>query len=236
MTGELFLILGKCIGAALTAILASFSAVAVFNGMPPKWLTDYGESPSEELLDRSKPRLKKHPWAYVIGLALSLVFIRLVMIDYRVFACGVLMMWSLTVISLCDFKYKIIPDQMIFLLAVSGIGFIPFVESWKTHFIGLVLGGGIILLIAIIARLAIGKDAIGGGDVKLFAALGISLGARGIFIVFILTMLIMAFHGLFLLSTKKLALKDALPMAPYVAVATSIYLALLWNFQFTLEI
>ncbi|XVG96181.1 prepilin peptidase [Eubacteriales bacterium KG127] len=236
MTGELIIILGKCIGAALTAILAGFSAVAVFNGMPPKWLTDYGEKPSDELLDRSKPRIQNYPWAYVIGLTLSLVFIRMVMIDYRFFACGVLMMWSLAVISLCDFKYKIIPDQMILLLAVSGIGFIPFVESWKTHFIGLVIGGGAMFVIAIIARLVMGKDAIGGGDVKLFAALGISLGARGIFIVFILTMLITAFHGITLISRKKLALKDALPMAPYVAVAVSIYLAVLWNFQFTLEI
>ena len=55
MVDEIIFTLGKSMGAALVAVLAGFSAVAIFNGMPPGWLTDYGETPSEELLDRSKP-------------------------------------------------------------------------------------------------------------------------------------------------------------------------------------
>ena len=221
MIDEIIFTLGKSMGAALVAVLAGFSAVAIFNGMPPSWLTDYGETPSEELSDRSKPRINRNPWAYILSVAMSLAFIKFIFIDYRFFACGVVLMWALAVMSLSDAKYRIIPDQFVILAFISGFGLI---------------GGGIMCLVAILSKLALKQIAVGGGDIKLFAALGICLGAKGVIAVMILTCLIMGIHALFKIGKGELSLKDSLPMVPYIFISTGLYLSIIWELQLNLEI
>src|SRR3712207_8840817 len=39
--------------------------------------------------------------------------------------------WLLMEMAICDIKYRIVPDQLNILLAVSALGFIPFMDSWK---------------------------------------------------------------------------------------------------------
>lgn len=236
MVNEIIFTLGKSIGAALVAFLAGFSAVAVFNGMPPKWLTDYDKEPAPEIMDRSRPRVKRRPWAYVLSVALALVFIKIIMIDYRFFACGGLMMWTLAVMTLADAKYKIIPDQMIIACAVCGIGFIPFVDSWKDQLLGLLIGGGFMFVVALISRLAWKEAAVGGGDIKLFAAIGIGLGVRGVAAVMVMTVIFMAIHAVFKLGAKKTGMGDSMAMVPYIFVSTGLYLSFIWELQLTLEI
>ena len=236
MIDEIIFTLGKSMGAALVAVLAGFSAVAIFNGMPPGWLTDYGETPSDELLDRSKPRVNRNPWAYILSIAMALAFIKFIFVDYRFFACGVVLMWSLAVMTLADAKYKIVPDQLIVLAFISGFGFIPFVDSWRDQMLGLLIGGGVMFLISAIAKLAIKQMAVGGGDIKLFAALGICLGAKGVVAVMILTCFIMGIHALFKMGKRELSLKDSLPMVPYIFVSTGLYLSIIWEIQLNLEI
>lgn len=236
MIDEIIFTLGKSMGAALVAVLAGFSAVAIFNGMPPSWLTDYGETPSEELSDRSKPRINRNPWAYILSIVLSLAFIKFIFIDYRFFACGIVLMWALAVMSLSDAKYRIVPDQFIILAFISGFGFIPFIDSWQAQLIGLLIGGGIMFLVAILSKFAFKQMAVGGGDIKLFAALGICLGAKGVVAVMILTCFIMGIHALFKIGRGELSIKDSLPMVPYVFVSTGLYLSIIWELQLNLEI
>lgn len=236
MIDEIIFTLGKSMGAALVAVLAGFSAVAIFNGMPPGWLTDYGETPSDELLDRSKPRVNRNPWAYILSIVLALAFIKFIFIDYRFFACGAVLMWSLAVMALADTKYQIVPDQLIILAFISGFGFIPFVDSWKDQMLGLIIGGGVMFLISAIAKLVMKQMAVGGGDVKLFGALGICLGAKGVIAVMVLTCIIMGIHALFKMGKRELSLKDSLPMVPYIFVSTGLYLSIIWEIQLNLEI
>lgn len=236
MVDEIIFTLGKSMGAALVAVLAGFSAVAIFNGMPPGWLTDYGETPSEELLDRSKPRINRNPWAYILSVVLSLAFIKFIFVDYRFFACGVVLMWALAVMSLSDAKYRIVPDQFIILAFISGFGFIPFIDSWQAQLIGLLIGGGIMLLVAVLSKLALKQIAVGGGDIKLFAALGLCLGVKGVVAVMILTCLIMGIYALFKMGKGELSIKDSLPMVPYIFVSTGLYLSIIWELQLNLEI
>lgn len=236
MVDEIIFTLGKSMGAALVAVLAGFSAVAIFNGMPPGWLTDYGETPSEELLDRSKPRINRNPWAYILSVVLSLAFIKFIFVDYRFFACGVVLMWALAVMSLSDAKYRIVPDQFIILAFISGFGFIPFIDSWQAQLIGLLIGGGIMLLVAVLSKFALKQIAVGGGDIKLFAALGLCLGVKGVVAVMILTCLIMGIYALFKMGKGELSIKDSLPMVPYIFVSTGFYLSIIWELQLNLEI
>lgn len=236
MVDEIIFTLGKSMGAALVAVLAGFSAVAIFNGMPHGWLTDYGETPSEELLDRSKPRINRNPWAYILSVVLSLAFIKFIFVDYRFFACGVVLMWTLAVMSLSDAKYRIIPDQFVILAFISGFGFIPFIDSWQAQLIGLLIGGGIMLLVAVLSKFALKQIAVGGGDIKLFAALGLCLGVKGVVAVMLLTCLIMGIYALFKMGKGELSIKDSLPMVPYIFVSTGLYLSIIWELQLNLEI
>ena len=91
-------------------------------------------------------------------------------------------------------------------------------------------------LVAILSKLALKQIAVGGGDIKLFAALGICLGVKGVVAVMILTCFIMGIHALFKIGKGELSLKDSLPMVPYIFVSTGLYLSIIWELQLNLEI
>ena len=70
----------------------------------------------------------------------------------------------------------------------------------------------------------------GGGDIKLFFALGLILGVGGILIVFAMTALLSSGHFVLLLARKKLKRTDTVPMVPYIAASAGIYLVFLWGY------
>ena len=73
------------------------------------------------------------------------------------------------------------------------------------------------------------KDALGGGDIKLFFSLGLILGTGGVLLVFGLTALLSAGHFIWLLARRKLKRTDTVPMVPYIAAASCIYFVFLWG-------
>ena len=80
----------KCLAAVLAGIFAGNGAVYFFNKMPAAWLTDYGEKPSEELLDPYTQRVKSYPWKFVFTMLFSVLYIKLVTEDVQLAAvCGV---------------------------------------------------------------------------------------------------------------------------------------------------
>ena len=54
-----------CVAAIAAGIVLGNGAVYFFNKMPGTWLTDYGQTPSEELLHPTKQRIRSTPWKYV---------------------------------------------------------------------------------------------------------------------------------------------------------------------------
>ena len=83
------------------------------------------------------------------------------------------------------------------LLAFSGIG-------------GLVCGG-VLFLIAIIV-----KSALGMGDVKMFFVLGLLYGLTDTYGILLFSVIIMGIVSVALLIAKKVTTKTAIPMAPFV--------------------
>ena len=57
-------ILITCVLAIVAGVLLGNSAVYVFNHLPGRWLTDYGEEPTEELLHPTTQRIKSVPYKY----------------------------------------------------------------------------------------------------------------------------------------------------------------------------
>ncbi len=219
----------KLLAAILAAVFAGNGAVYCFNKMPAQWFCDYGQQPTEEMLDPYTQRIKSYPWKYIFTMLFVALNIKMVMDDWQFAIGGLCVIWLLLEMTIGDIKYRIIPDQLILLLTVCALGFIPYHGSWKACLLGAAIGFGVMGATALLGKLAYKRDALGGGDIKLFTSLGLIMGPVGIIGVIVLTTLISAGHMIYLLVTKKIKKTDTVPMVPYIAVATTIYLVFLWG-------
>lgn len=132
----------------------------------------------------------------------------------------------LLVLSLVDLEHKILPDVLTLSGLVLGLIFsllgwtIPFVQSAA----GAVIGGGVLLLVAILSRGGMGM-----GDVKLMLMIGAFTGWQGsLTTLFVGSLLGVVIGGLYLLITKK-GRRTPIPFGPFLAVGavfTTVYLYL----------
>ncbi len=219
----------KCLAAILAGILLGNGAVYFFNKMPAGWFTEYGERPSDELLDPYTQRIKSYPWKFVLTMFFVAAGICFVMRDYRSAVPMVIVLWLLVEMAIGDAKYRIIPDELVVLTAITAIGFVNYNGGWKDCLIGAGAGFALMGLIALTGRLLYGKSGAGGGDLKLFTALGLVLGLYGIITVFVLMACISAAHYIILIIRKKLEKDGTMPLVPYITAAVTIYFIFLWG-------
>lgn len=226
----------KCLFAILMGVFAGNGAVYVFNKIPASWLCDYGQTPPPELCDPYTQRIKSYPWKFLFTMLFIILGIKLVMDDWRFAAAALCCLWLLLEMAVADKKYRVVPDQFVLLTAVTALGFIPFHGRWTDCLYGGLAGFGIMLFTALLGKLAYRRETVGGGDVKLFAALGLILGLRGVLLVFALTALVSACHLIWLLMRKRIKKHDQIPMVPYIAISTAIYLVFLWGNESILQL
>lgn len=222
-------ILIKCFAAMLAGVIAGNGAVYFFNKMPASWLCDYGQVPALEMSDPYVQRVKSYPWKYIFTMLFIVIGIKLVIDDVRFAVCAMISIWLLLEMAIADIKYRIVPDQLVILLAASGIGFVSFHGSVKECALGALVGFGIMAFVALVGKLAYKRETLGGGDIKLFASLGIILGVGGILIVYAMTALLSAAHFVVLMTLKKIKKTDSLPMVPYIAVSASFYMIFIFG-------
>ncbi|MCR5182687.1 MAG: A24 family peptidase [Clostridia bacterium] len=228
MTPILKIILTCAVAMAAGTILGN-GAVYFFNRIPGKWLTDYGEEPSEELLHPTTQRIRSVPYKYAftgVFIALSIYF---GLKDPWTAIPIVVALWLLLEMSIADIKYMIVPDQLIMLLVIACLGILPGkIAVYRMHavwdaLLGVACGLGIMLALALLSRAIYKKWVLGGADIKIFAALGLMTGLYGILIIFILSTLLSGLHLGFLVIVRKANLKETRPMVPYIALATLLY-------------
>lgn len=205
----------------MAGTLAGYGAVFFFNKIPVTWLCDYGEKPEDKLWGI---RIPKYPWS----LAFSLLFIAMSYVLWGkgiLYAiAGILCLWFLLLISIADIKYMIVPDQFVVAVSVTAVGFIPFQEGFFSPFYGALLGSGSFLIIGLIGKLFLKKEAMGFGDVKLMAAIGLVTGFSGMVIVIVVTFFSSGIiMGIGLLS-RKLKKESYQPLAPYIAVSAAAFI------------
>lgn len=205
----------------VTGILAGFSAVYTFNRIPAKWLCDYNQKPDREMWGE---RIKKRPWNIVFVLVFTAASLKLLEQGFLFAMPGMATLWLLLQIGIADRKYGIIPDQFVFALAVVAFGFIPFHTSYQSQLIGALVGGGSLLLMGMAGKLLFRKEVMGFGDVKLFAAIGLLFGLKGVVIILIFTVFSSAFvFGIGLLAGK-MKTGDEQPLGPFIAASASLYI------------
>jgi leader peptidase (prepilin peptidase) / N-methyltransferase len=88
--------------------------------------------------------------------------------------------------------------------------------------VGLCLGGGLFLLIAVLSR-----GGMGGGDIKLIAMIGAFLGWQAVLVTILFGAFLGALVGLSLIVMKKKGRKDPVPFGPFLAIGALI--AMVWG-------
>ncbi len=88
--------------------------------------------------------------------------------------------------------------------------------------LGVLIGGGFFLVVAVVTN-----GGMGGGDIKLMAALGLWFGWKGILIVMFLSFVIGGVVSVGLLIARKAGRKQMVPFGPFIAIGA--YLAALYG-------
>ena len=89
---------------------------------------------------------------------------------------------------------------------------------------GVILGGGILLLIAYIYEVLKKRQGMGMGDVKLLAMIGAFFGWEGVLFVIFLGSILGSVIGISIIIAKKGDLKYALPFGPFLSIAAVIFI------------
>lgn len=234
---EYLLVLGTCAAAVIAGVVLGNGAVYFFNRLPGGWLVDYGQTPDEELLHPTRQRIHSVPWKYVFSGLFVVCGITLALQNPRYAVASLALLWILLLMAIADIKYRIVPDQLVLLLVVCGFGFIPFHGAGPLGGLwGALAGFGVMIAMGIFGKLIYRKETLGGGDIKLFGALGLATGLDGILIIFVLTTLLSAAHLSYLLARKRVKLTDQQPMVPYIAVSAGIYVVLLHEISYNIMI
>lgn len=202
-------------------ILAGVSTVYTFNRVPAKWLCDYHEEPGTEMWGE---RIRNRPWTPVFVLVFAAAGVKLLEQGILYAVPGIIALWLLLQIAMADKMYKIIPDQFTVTLAVTAIGFIPYQQSSLSPLYGALIGGGSLLLIGVIGKLITKKEAMGFGDIKLFAAIGLICGQKGTIIVLLLCIFSSGLVFCILLLAGRVKLEEEKALGPFICISTTLYL------------
>ena len=133
-----------------------------------------------------------------------------------------LVVTAVALVAACtDLEHGIVPDALVLPTLGAGLlySFFSPLVSPGSSIAGLLLGGGSLLAIDFLSG-----GGMGGGDIKLMAALGTWLGWRLLLIVLFLSFLVGGIGGIWLLLLKIKGGRDPIPFAP--AIALALFLAL----------
>ncbi len=129
-------------------------------------------------------------------------------------------------LSIVDLESYTIPDGCLLIAAGAWAAALPFLRpGWaaagRSILAGLVFGGGILLLSLAMDKI-LGRESLGGGDVKLFAVVGLYLGFVGT----LFGMLLACVLGLVFafLQNRKGGKDRAIPFGPSISLAAAVML------------
>ena len=133
---------------------------------------------------------------------------------------GSLFLTILLGIALTDARTYIIPDQLTLGGAAAGLVLAPFAggPELMDAALGAAIGFVLLWLIAALGRIVFGKDAMGGGDVKMMAMAGAFLGPAGV----ILTLFAGALIGSIIFGPVSLRTGKLVPFGIFLALGAGI--------------
>jgi leader peptidase (prepilin peptidase) / N-methyltransferase len=137
---------------------------------------------------------------------------------------GLFFVSILVVITITDLREMLIPNRIIFFAMAVGAGLRLFAHTlpiWN-YLSAFVVGIGILYLIARISSALLKKEGIGGGDLKLFAFIGLILGIKLTLLAIFISSLLGTIFGLCLIIIGKYDKNRYLPFGPFIAAGSMI--------------
>ena len=129
-------------------------------------------------------------------------------------------MMVLVVAFITDMKLRVLSNFLMLTLLTLRviIGIAEFVMMAQNVIDGYLnsLLAFVIALAALGILSAVTGGGIGAGDIKLFCGIGFILGIRELIYTFVISVTLCALFSLFLVITKKMSMKDTLPLGPFV--------------------
>lgn len=137
----------------------------------------------------------------------------------------------LIVIAMIDYRHMIIPNGLVIAGLIVGAGKLTasiFTDAfdahiltgmpagWPLYLVGLAAGALPLLLIALFCGLALKKEAIGGGDIKLMAFAGLIIGWVLVIPAYLIGIITGALAGAILMAAGKKKRGDEIPFGPFL--------------------
>jgi leader peptidase (prepilin peptidase)/N-methyltransferase len=133
---------------------------------------------------------------------------------------------ALVVVTFIDFDHQIIPDEITLpgmalgLLAASTV----LSPGFTSAAAGLLVGGGLFYLAAVLSRWILHRYGMGGGDIKFIAMIGAFLGWRGMLLTIFLGALTGTFYGVSQILFFGKKRENPIPFGPFLAFGALISL------------
>jgi leader peptidase (prepilin peptidase)/N-methyltransferase len=171
----------------------------------------------------SKCRAAIH-WRYPLIEILSAMLAVFVMLRFGVSVkalAGYLFGASLLTLACIDAETGLLPDVITIPMIAAGlaINLAGVFTTFRAAVIGAVLGYAVLVVVLYAARAIGGRDGLGFGDLKLFAAIGAWFGVASVSQVFLVSFVLAAAHGVLLVMRGKASSDDAMPFGPFIALA-----------------
>jgi len=140
----------------------------------------------------------------------SFVFLRENMVEYILM---VVFISLLVIITVSDIYYQTIPDiiLLVFFPIILSLRLLEPIDNWFDGLLGGALGFAFMYLIALYGRKRFKKEALGGGDIKLYLIIGIVLGYQTVFLSLFFAGMFAIIYGVFF--SKK---GSYLPFVPFI--------------------
>ncbi|SLM46910.1 Type 4 prepilin-like proteins leader peptide-processing enzyme [Nitrospira japonica] len=126
---------------------------------------------------------------------------------------------ALLVVVGTDLSHQIIPDAITLPGVVVGLlGAVTVLPvGWVNALLGIIIGGGILWVLAWISPYLFGKEGMGGGDIKLLAMIGAFLGWKPALLTIMIGSLTGSLIGLSLISFHLIKRDEYIPFGPFLA-------------------
>ncbi len=140
-----------------------------------------------------------------------------------------------------DIDHRIIPNELVLAGLAGGVLLLVYNilspgrliygdDQWWTPLAGILSGSGVLLLVAVIGMLVYKTDdAMGMGDVKLLAPIGMFLGWKLCLAALFFSIILAGVSSIVLIIARIKKKKDTIPFGPFIVIGTYLCIILGWD-------
>ena len=133
------------------------------------------------------------------------------------FGCALIVLFAI------DLEHHLLPNAITLPGIVAGFAFSVFTEpGWMASLIGILAGGGVLYLVAVVYYWVRHEEGLGMGDPKMLAMIGAFLGWKLTLVTLMLASLTGTVVGLGMMAAGRGSMKYALPFGCFLAVGAAV--------------